>query len=76
MRRILGAYTFVMLLVLYAPILVMVLFSFNESKYQVRWVGFTLSWYGKLFGNREIGDALQNTLVLAVTSAAGATVLG
>jgi spermidine/putrescine transport system permease protein len=75
-KRLLGAYTALMLLVLYAPILVMVLFSFNESKYQVRWVGFTLRWYAKLSGNREIGDALRSTLILAVTSAAGATVLG
>jgi spermidine/putrescine transport system permease protein len=75
-KRALGVYTALLIAILHAPVAVMILFSFNDSKYQVKWVGFSLRWYAKLLGNREIRDALTNTLLLAVTSAAAATVLG
>ena len=46
---------------LYAPILVLVVLSFNESKSRSKWGGFTLDWYRELFSNEEILSALWNT---------------
>lgn len=63
-------------LFLYAPIVVVILFSFNASKYSPEWTGFTLKWYGTLFKNHSAWDAASNTLLLAVSSTAISTVLG
>ncbi len=62
--------------ILYAPLLVMVLFSFNESKSTANFTGFSLKWYGELFSSGSSMEALKNTLILAVLSAVIATVLG
>lgn len=71
-------YTFLIFLFLYAPILVLIVFSFNDTKTSSRtvWSGFSLKWYQKLFEDRLILEALRNTLVIAVVAAAAATVLG
>ncbi len=61
---------------LYAPLLIMVFFSFNESKSTSVFTGFSLKWYEELFSKRDIMEALFNTLVLAVLSSLIATVLG
>jgi spermidine/putrescine transport system permease protein len=61
---------------LYAPIVVVVVFSFNAAKYGGPWQGFTTEWYGKLLDSPEKLDAAKNTLVLAVVSTLVATVLG
>jgi spermidine/putrescine transport system permease protein len=50
---------------LYAPILVLVVFSFNRSRLTASWGGFTLDWYAKLLANPEILSALRNSLVVA-----------
>jgi spermidine/putrescine transport system permease protein len=76
MRKALGAYTALLLAALYAPIAVMVLFSFNASKYSVKWTGFTLDWYRKMFDNREVRDCLWTTLGIALAATALAAVLG
>lgn len=62
--------------ILYAPLLVMVLFSFNESKSTAVYTGFSLKWYVELFSSGSSMNALKNTLILAVLSALIATVLG
>lgn len=64
------------LLFLYAPIFVLIVLSFNDSRSRVTWGGFTLEWYGKLFSNRQILEALKTTLILGFASAAIATVIG
>lgn len=69
-------YLAIILIFLYAPILVLIVLSFNDSRSRVRWGGFTLAWYGKLFSNRQIMEALSTTLVLAFASALIATVIG
>lgn len=69
-------YTFLMFLFLYAPIMVLVVFSFNDSKSRSTWTGFTFKWYLELFKDAEILKALSNTLLIAVTSSIIATVLG
>ena len=66
-----GVYAF-----LYIPLIVVVAFSFNDSKLNAEWVGFTLSWYAKLFGNDEMLKAARNSLFIAVVASALATVLG
>lgn len=63
-------------LILYAPLLVMVFFSFNEAKSTTVFTGFSLKWYAELFSSSNTMTALRNTLVLAVTSALIATVIG
>ena len=69
-------YIGLIILFLYAPILVLVALSFNNSRSRVTWGGFTLQWYGKLFSNGQIMEALVTTLVLATVSALIATVIG
>ena len=61
---------------LYAPIAVLIVFSFNQSKSRGAWTGFTFDWYLKLFTNRMIISSLVNTLVIAVIASVVATVLG
>lgn len=69
-------YLFIIFVLLYAPILVLIIFSFNESKSRVTWEGFTFKWYSRLFQNTEILSALYNTIIIAVVSSLIATVLG
>lgn len=71
-----GTYLGLMLLFLYAPIFVLMAYSFNESKTMGRWTGFSLEWYEALFRDSAIMNALFVTLSIAVLSALIATVLG
>lgn len=61
---------------LYAPLAIVVAYSFNDSRLNAEWVGFTLSWYGKLFGNEKMLKAAWNSLVIGLTASAVSTVLG
>ena len=61
---------------LYAPILTLIVLSFNKSKTRAKWGGFTLKWYGSLFTNRDIMEALTTTLLIALLSSVIATVIG
>ncbi|HHU08289.1 MAG TPA: ABC transporter permease [Clostridiaceae bacterium] len=61
---------------LYAPIVVLIINSFNAAKSRVVWGGFTLDWYRKLFQNADIIDALRTTIIVAVLSAVIATLAG
>ena len=63
-------------LFLYAPIVVLIVFSFNESKNRARFTGFSLRWYQDLFGNELIMNSLRNTLIVAIVASLLATVLG
>lgn len=63
-------------LFLYAPIFVLMTFSFNNSKSRVIWSGFTFRWYTRLFENTEILSAFYNTIIIASVSAVIATILG
>ena len=65
-----------MYFLLYAPLFVMVFFSFNEAKSTSVFKGFSLKWYRELFSSSTTITALKNTLILAVTSAVIATVIG
>ena len=69
-------YTFLIFLFLYAPILVLVVFSFNASKSKAVWAGFTLDWYRQLFQNDMILNALAVTLAVSALAAVISTVMG
>ena len=71
-----GTYLGLMLVFLYAPILILIIFSFNGSKTLGNWTGFTFDWYRQLFSTPEITDALVVTLTVAAISSIVATVLG
>ena len=61
---------------LYIPIVVLIIFSFNESGSLAEFSGFSFMWYEELFHDEEAFSALRNSLVLAVSSSLLATVLG
>src|SRR5215831_548748 len=61
---------------LYVPIISMIAYSFNESKLVTVWGGFSLKWYGQLFGNHAMLDAAWLSLRIAAVTACGATILG
>ncbi|MDD2830225.1 MAG: spermidine/putrescine ABC transporter permease PotC [Sulfuricurvum sp.] len=63
-------------LFLYVPIFILILYSFNNSKYSLNWTGFTLKWYDKLFLNEELLDAAINSIMVATSSSLIATLLG
>ncbi len=63
-------------LFLYLPLVIVVVYSFNDSKLNAEWVGFTFSWYDKLFHNREMLTAAGNSMVIGVVSAVVATFFG
>lgn len=69
-------YLGLIILFLYAPIAVLIVLSSNSSRSRVVWGGFTLNWYSRLFSNRQIGEALSTTLIVALLSALIATVIG
>ncbi len=61
---------------LYAPIFVLILFSFNQSKSRSHWTGFTFDWYQRVFSNEKILTSLWNTIIIAVITAIVATIIG
>lgn len=69
-------YIGIIFLFLYAPIIVLIVLSFNKSRARVVWGGFTLEWYKSLFDNSQIMTTLGNTMVLALISAVVATIIG
>lgn len=69
-------YIVLILIFLYAPLAVMVFFSFNASNSTSLFAGFSTKWYTELFNSATTMNALRNTLILAVLSAVIATVLG
>ncbi|MCJ7585300.1 MAG: ABC transporter permease [Anaerolineales bacterium] len=69
-------YTFLVYAYIYIPILILIIFSFNKQKLNIRWEGFTLQWYEKLFNDNQVLLATKNTLLIAVISTLVATVIG
>ena len=64
------------MLFLYAPILVLIVFSFNESKSRAFFTGFTFKWYRQLFENELIMTSLFNSLLIALLASAISAVVG
>lgn len=76
MKRLLSIHAALVYAFLYAPILVLVLFSFNTDSRNVRWTGFTFAWYGKLLQNEPLQRALWTSLKVGFLATLMASVLG
>lgn len=76
MKKLGKIYLVLVMLFLYVPIFVLIVFSFNESKSRSVFSGFTLDWYRKLFQNDIIISSLVNTLIIAVIASIVSTALG
>ena len=61
---------------LYVPLVIVVLYSFNDSRLNAEWVGFTLDWYYKLFHNEDMLAAASNSLIIALVASLLSTLLG
>ncbi len=70
------AYALAILAFLYLPLMILALYSFNESRINAVWSGFTVNWYASLFNNRRVLEALTNSLAVACISTVISTVLG
>jgi spermidine/putrescine transport system permease protein len=75
-NRWLTAFALAIYAFLFTPIVVLVIFSFNNSRRTFVWNGFTLDWYPRLFGNEDLLDALRITLEVAAIAVVASTILG
>ena len=75
-RAFFGGWTVAVFAFLYLPIALLVVYSFNDSKLNLYWTGFTTKWYGMLFGNEVLLRAFQNSLIVATTTTALSVVIG
>lgn len=73
---LLGIHSYIMLAFIYVPILLIIIFSFNDSRMSTNWEGFTFDWYLKLFDNANVLEALKNTLLIGLVSTIVSTILG
>ena len=71
-----GIYLFLIMIFLYLPIFTLMVLSFNGGKTMNAWVGFSLEWYEEMFANRQIMEALGNTVSIAFWAASASTVIG
>lgn len=76
MKTLSRIYNAIIFAFLYSPIIVLIVYSFNDSRSRVKWGGFTLDWYKELFSNELIMDALWLTLEIAVLAAIFSTLIG
>jgi spermidine/putrescine transport system permease protein len=75
-RRLFGAWTAVVFAFFYLPIAILIAFSFNESRLNIQWTGFTLDWYAKLWNDAVLMRAVRNSLIVAACSTGISVVLG
>lgn len=73
---LLGAWTWLVFAFLYLPILVLVVYSFNQSRLNAQWSGFTTRWYAEFLGNGPLLDALGNSLIIAIATTLASVVIG
>ncbi len=69
-------YALLAYLYIYGPIVILIIFSFNTMKLNIRWEGFTLKWYQVLFHDQQVMQATSNTLIIALVSTVVATIIG
>jgi len=75
-KRLKNIYIALIFLFLYLPIFMVIIFSFNTSKMNIVWEGFTLQWYGSFFKNRTLMESLWVSLIIAVLSTVISTIIG
>ncbi|MBN3524481.1 ABC transporter permease [Paenibacillus apiarius] len=73
---LLAFHSALLILFIYVPVLMIIIYSFNDSRINSNWSGFTLKWYGSLFDNRQVMEALGNSLSIAVISTVVSTIFG
>ena len=76
MKKFLVSYSWLILLFLYFPMMVLMVYSFNDSRINAEWEGFTLHWYTDLFQKQDVIDAFVNSMTIAVITTIVTTVLG
>lgn len=76
MRFLKSSYLLLIFMFLYIPIMILIAFSFNTSKLNVVWTGFTFKWYGSLLHNAGILEALENSFIVAVISTILSVIIG
>ena len=69
-------YLAIILIFMYLPILIVIIYSFNENKLTAIWSGFSLKWYTELLKDKDLMEALKNSLILGVLSCFCAGVIG
>ncbi len=74
--RILGTLSILILVFLWTPVVMVMVFSFSNNKYGVAWDGFTLKWYAALFNNDAVKDALIRSLIIAGVTVVVSTLIG
>ncbi|MCP4630967.1 MAG: spermidine/putrescine ABC transporter permease, partial [bacterium] len=74
--KILWVLSILTLIFLWAPMILIIVFSFSSNKYGSSWEGFTLKWYVKLFTNDQVRDALMRSLIIAGVTVVVATLIG
>jgi spermidine/putrescine transport system permease protein len=75
-RAFFGGWTIAVFAFLYLPIVLLVVYSFNDSRLNLYWAGFTTKWYGLLFGNEVLLRAFQNSLIVAAATTTLAVIIG
>jgi spermidine/putrescine transport system permease protein len=75
-RRLFPVFIALVLILMYVPIILVIVYSFNQSRLSSVWNGFTLNWYVELFKDRSMFEALRNSLALAILSSLAAAFLG
>ncbi|MBO9128487.1 ABC transporter permease [Bacillus sp. 165] len=76
MKKFLVTYAWLILLFLYFPMIVLMVYSFNDSKINAQWQGFTFDWYIMLFQDPDVLNAFLNSLIIAVVTTIVATIIG
>ncbi|WP_461248957.1 ABC transporter permease, partial [Treponema sp. R6D11] len=76
MKQLKKFYIYLIFFFLYAPIFILMIFSFSKSPIRGHWGGFSLRWYQEMFADKNIMQALGNTLLIAFLSSVAATVIG
>ncbi len=75
-KKLKNFYIGLVFLFLYLPIIILVIYSFNTSKMNIIFEGFTLDWYKNLFQNKELLEAFLNTMIIAVVSTVVSVIIG
>lgn len=76
MSKLIRTYAIFIYMFLYVPIIILIAYSFNTSKYGTSWQGITLDWYKKLYSNTLLMNSTKNSFLIAAIAASIATLIG
>src|SRR6185503_14764851 len=75
-NAIFGGWSALVMVFLYAPIILLVVYSFNRAEYGIAWQGFTLDWYRKMIGDSVLMTSLKNSVIIAALTTMFSVALG